>query len=199
MTEKYSKGVSSNSCEMRRVFSDVYRFTDGCLVTLGNPFAEYGEISPLDLTNSLLASSAFPAVFRPRWSQELFPYAHQNHQFIDGGTMDNLPIDRVVHLLDDTSDENPTLGLVARRPPRSSEGGRNPHLAFVASLEPEYERIDNVGELRDLQTYWPSLSKRVKQISYNQKLDGYCSASSESATYMRRFSRPTQIDQSASR
>jgi predicted acylesterase/phospholipase RssA len=150
--------------------------SDGRLVTLGDPFCPYEESrsSPLDLTESLLASSAFPGVFRPRWSPELFPYTHRDHQFIDGGVMDNLPIDAVVQLLLDASDNDPDKGLIVRRPTN-----KTPHLAFAASLEPEVGKITTKSQLLALQTYWPALRQRVKQLHYNRKLDNYGEAASE--------------------
>ena len=64
----------------------------GRLVTLGDPFADTGEESCVDLVESLLASSAFLAVFRPRLLSDFDPYGRHIDQFIDGGVMDNLPI-----------------------------------------------------------------------------------------------------------
>ena len=150
--------------------------TDGRLVTLGDPFCAYEEskTSPLDLAEALLASSAFPGVFRPRWSPELYPYTHRNHQFIDGGVMDNLPIDAVVKLLLDTSSNDPDQGLIVRRP-----HNKVPHLAFAASLEPDYEEITTRAQLKALQSYWPALNRRVKQLHYNRKLDNYSDAATE--------------------
>ncbi len=50
-------------------------------------------------TQSLLASSAFPAVFRPRWSWEVYRHPEHVAQYADGGIMDNLPLGAVVEYL----------------------------------------------------------------------------------------------------
>ena len=41
--------------------------------------------------------SAFPAVFRPHWSWEIYRRPEQVAQYADGGIMDNLPLGAVEH------------------------------------------------------------------------------------------------------
>jgi len=154
--------------------------TDGRLLTLGDPFSTSEKSTQIDLVQALLASSAFPGVFRPRWLPELFPQSHRSHQFIDGGVMDNLPIDAVVQLLLDTSHQEPGKELIKRRP-FSCAGNKQqpvPHLAFAASLEPEVEPIelDADAALSALENYWPALNSRAKKLGYNNKLDNYSDA-----------------------
>jgi predicted acylesterase/phospholipase RssA len=146
---------------------------EGVLVNLGDPLRSNGASSPLDLTKGLLASSAFPGVFRPLWSTELFPFSHRDHQYIDGGVMDNLPIDAVAHFLGDTSAVTNHGGLIKRRPTSGV-----PHLVFAASLEPHVALLDGAA-LYALQDDWPALVRRVKQLSYNRKLNTYHQAAYE--------------------
>jgi predicted acylesterase/phospholipase RssA len=152
--------------------------TNGQLVALGDPFRGSEEPGRVDLANALLASSAFPGVFRPRWAPEVFPDTHQIDQFIDGGVMDNLPIDAVLNVLRNASSADPGEGLVVRRP-TSDSGAPIPHLAFAASLEPELEAITRSDALSALETYWPALRTRAKQLGYNCKLDNYRDAAFE--------------------
>jgi predicted acylesterase/phospholipase RssA len=152
--------------------------TDGQLLTLGDPFRGSEEPGRVDLANALLASSAFPGVFRPRWAPEVFPDTHHSDQYIDGGVMDNLPIDAVLNVLRKVSSLDPREGLVVRRP-TSTSGTPIPHLAFAASLEPEIEKITNDDALSALETYWPALRTRAKQLGYNCKLDNYREAAFE--------------------
>lgn len=69
------------------------------------------------LVEALLASSAFPAVFRPRRYSEVYPCdadpsAEIATRFVDGGLLDNLPLDHVVTFLHKRAQR----GLLARRP-----------------------------------------------------------------------------------
>lgn len=152
---------------------------DGKLEILGDPFADYRWESPLDLAQSLLASSAFPSVFRARSTSEIFPYAHRIGQYIDGGVMDNLPIDAVVRLLEDTSDQGLKKRLISRRPSGIANANPVPHLIFAASLEPEVKAIEHPAHLHVIQSYWPRMGKRVKQLRYNHKLNVYGQAAEE--------------------
>lgn len=163
----------------------------GRLVTLGDPFEDYGEDSPLDLTEALLASSAFPAIFRPRSSMDLFPVGRRIEQFIDGGVMDNFPIDAVVNLLERVSDEDSTKGLVQRHPLANDRDHVVPHLVFAASLEPSFDVIDSPARMRNVRRSWPALRKRVKQLSYNYKLDMYHSATRELRALSRSQEKPS--------
>jgi hypothetical protein len=142
--------------------------TAGRLDILGaHQFAQSGERARL--LEGLLASSAFPGVFRPRWGWEVMPGTNDNHQFIDGGVMDNLPLDAVAQFLRSAS----KAGLVKDRP---APGGKAvPHLLFSASLEinPEPPTQD---DLERFLVEWPVVWKRARQLRYNKKLEMYAKA-----------------------
>jgi predicted acylesterase/phospholipase RssA len=118
-----------------------------------------GASQEASLLYGLLASSAFPAVFRPRRSWEMFRSSNHMHQYIDGGVIDNLPLDAVAQFLNRVSlGDNPP---VKRRP-------KQPHLIFTASLEtdpPRGGRFDADDCL--------AIRKRAKTFKYNLKVDGY--------------------------
>jgi predicted acylesterase/phospholipase RssA len=118
------------------------------------------------LVDALLASSAFPAVFRPRWSWEVMPQCQQNHQYIDGGVMDNLPLDSVANFLHAAA----RAGLVCRRPRVGNQAV--PHLVFTASLEVDPPPLDD-DAVKDLVGSWRSVWDRATRLSYNRKLDAY--------------------------
>lgn len=138
--------------------------TMGRLEVLGEQQLDQDGVSAF-LKEGLLASSAFPGVFRPRWSWEVMPGTNVRHQYIDGGVMDNLPLDAVAQFLRMAAE----VGLVKTRPefPRDVPV---PHLLFSASLEinPAPPTLD---ELHRCQTEWPLVWKRAKQLKYNKKLD----------------------------
>lgn len=113
------------------------------------------------LVNALLASSAFPGVFRPRWSWEIEPEHHTDGQYIDGGVMDNLPIDSVIVKLRSWVEAEK---FVARP--------RVPHLILAASLEVDLDRYGQEGKDPASWT-WVELAKRAKRLAYNKKLDTY--------------------------
>jgi predicted acylesterase/phospholipase RssA len=111
-------------------------------------------------TQSLLASSAFPAVFRPRWSWEVYRNPEQVAQYADGGIMDNLPLGAVVEYL---------WGKDAAK--RYERHPRVPHLILTATLEPEKadwtgkENLDTLG--------WTEIRARASQLRYNGKIDKF--------------------------
>jgi predicted acylesterase/phospholipase RssA len=118
-----------------------------------------GSSQEASLLYGLLASSAFPAVFRPRRSWEIFRRSNQMHQYIDGGVMDNLPLDAVAQFLDRHSvGKNPPI---MRRPAQ-------PHLIFTASLETDPPRNGHFDADDCL-----AIRKRAKTFKYNLKIDGY--------------------------
>jgi predicted acylesterase/phospholipase RssA len=120
----------------------------------------------VSLLYGLLASSAFPGVFRPRQSWEIFHSATDMDQYIDGGTMDNLPLDAVARFLDQASAGN----LVARRP---RVGGQDvPHLLFTASLEVDKTFLP-AHDVETLRKSFLRLSSRARTFSYNRKIDAY--------------------------
>jgi predicted acylesterase/phospholipase RssA len=129
------------------------------------------------LLDGLLASSAFPGVFRPRWSWEVTPGTPDTHQYIDGGVMDNLPLDAVAQFLDYAS----MARLVSRRPsvmavtPGGTELRPVPHLLFAASLEVDTPILP-AAQVEALRQDWPQLLSRAKQLGYNKKIEVYANA-----------------------
>jgi predicted acylesterase/phospholipase RssA len=118
------------------------------------------------LLNGLLASSAFPGVFRPRKSWEVMPMTRHSHQYTDGGVMDNLPLDAVAQFLHAAAEG----GLIAPRPLLA--GDDVPHLLFSASLQ----ELPPEPEPADLERYtqsWPEILVRARKLGYNKKLELY--------------------------
>ena len=111
-------------------------------------------------TQSLLAGSAFPTVFRPRWSWEIYRHPEQVAQYADGGIMDNLPLGAVVEYLWGKD----SASRFERRP-------EVPHLILTATLEPEKadwtakEDVEKLG--------WSKISARARQLRYNGKIDKF--------------------------
>ncbi|HEY3836518.1 MAG TPA: hypothetical protein VGL72_08100, partial [Bryobacteraceae bacterium] len=111
-------------------------------------------------TQSLLGGSAFPSVFRPRWSWEIYRHPEQVAQYADGGIMDNLPLGAVVEYLWGKD----SASRYERRP-------EVPHLILTATLEPEKadwsakEDIDQLG--------WTKIGARATQLRYNGKIDKF--------------------------
>ena len=125
------------------------------------------------LLPGLLASSAFPAVFRPRWSWELFAQTNSADQFCDGGVMDNLPLDSVVEYL---SAEDKTTGCwrYLHRP-------EVPHLILTASLEPDPEdwtdgNLFPPEKIQESAGSWPVLNTRAGELRYNEKISKFAGA-----------------------
>ena len=118
------------------------------------------------LLDGLLASSAFPAVFRPRSSWEVMPGSRSEQQYIDGGVMDNLPLDAVAQFLYRASLD----GRITARP--SVDGQPVPHLLFSASLEPVVPKLDQ-RQVDALCADWPTLLGRTRELGYNKKLDDF--------------------------
>lgn len=113
----------------------------------------------LTLLDTLLTSSAFPGVFRPRWRWEFDPAAAEHHQYIDGGVMDNLPLDAVAQFLHGAR----RGGLITADPAAA------PHLVFCASLEPD-PGVLGEAPLDELRHNWPRLLSRARKLGYNDKL-----------------------------
>jgi predicted acylesterase/phospholipase RssA len=115
----------------------------------------------------LLASSAFPAVFRPRQAWEVFVKTDRgDDKYVDGGTIDNLPLDAVARFLSEASKSD----VVNRR----HAVGDIPHLLFTASLEVN-EAIHDVSDhqLEREATEFLSLMRRAGRFKYNRKIDAY--------------------------
>ncbi|HYU29853.1 MAG TPA: patatin-like phospholipase family protein [Gemmatimonadales bacterium] len=134
--------------------------TQGRLEILGDD--QIWAHTKLTLLDSLLASSAFPGVFRPRESWELMPATKDEDQFIDGGVIDNLPLDAVAEFLH-------RAAVGGKIEPRPAKG---PHLLFSASLETELTQL-RAPQIAALQGNWPALFRRTRQLGYNQKLAVY--------------------------
>ncbi|TCO92011.1 patatin-like phospholipase [Chthoniobacter flavus] len=130
-------------------------FTDGRLEILRHT-------SPWDprFTQSLLAGSAFPMVFRPRWSWEVYRRPDHVAQYADGGIMDNLPLGAVVEYLWGKD----SASRYERRP-------EVPHLILTATLEPEKADWSGKEDLEKL--CWTEISARAKQLRYNGKIDKF--------------------------
>lgn len=145
-----------------RFLATATNLSEGKLKILGCP----GASAETSLLYGLLASSAFPAVFRPRAAWEIFRSATEMDQYIDGGTMDNLPIDAVADSLYRAAQR----GEIARRP---MVGGQEvPHLIFTASLE-----VDKVGlpnqDVEVMRKSFLRLRQRARTFGYNRKIDVY--------------------------
>ncbi|HSP15325.1 MAG TPA: patatin-like phospholipase family protein [Thermoanaerobaculia bacterium] len=135
----------------------------GSLEILGAPYLQRG----VSVENGLLASSAFPAVFRPRQSWEIFRETDVDDQYIDGGTIDNLPLDAVARFLDEAANH----GKIEKRPPSA------PHLLFTASLEVDHEIMAKGGrKVKEAANDCLELMKRASTFKYNRKIDEYASA-----------------------
>lgn len=118
------------------------------------------------LIEGLLASSAYPGLFRPRWAWEVFGETHEASQYTDGGVLDNLPLDAVVRALDRRSKEIPARA--ARRP-------GVPHLILTASLECDPAPLD-AEQLEDLCEDWVKLRARARGLTANRKIDEFVRA-----------------------
>ena len=114
------------------------------------------------LQEGLLASSAFPGVFRPRRSWDLMPGTKETDQYIDGGVMDNLPVDSVLKEMEELAKQR----VIEKRP----EAG--PHLMLAASLEVTRQNYAG-SDLDSLENYWPELALRSQELKYNTKLDTF--------------------------
>lgn len=146
--------------------------TKGELHVFGQEAAD-GKSCKALLVEALLASSAFPAVFRPRRFAEVYPCdaddsVETETKFIDGGLMDNLPLDHVVTFLHKRAQQ----GLLARRPC----GGKVPHLLLTASLEPKAAAMDPDLHPRTFREDWRLVTRRVKELSYNRKIEMFADA-----------------------
>jgi predicted acylesterase/phospholipase RssA len=111
-------------------------------------------------TQGLLASSAFPMVFRPRWSWEVYRHPQQVAQYADGGIMDNLPLGAVIDYLWGKD----AATRYERRPDV-------PHLILTATLEPEKADWTKRADLDSL--CWTDIRARAGQLRYNGKIDKF--------------------------
>lgn len=134
--------------------------------------SELSSAKEPSLLYGLLASSAFPAIFRPRHSWEIFRQTNNMHHYIDGGVMDNLPLDAVARFLDRAS--RASKGAIARRPmPNGPDGPPVPHLIFTASLETDPVVETDRDKLELLVGDCIRLWKRAKTLKYNLKINAF--------------------------
>ena len=146
--------------------------TEGRLKLLSS----FDKREPVTLIEGLLASSAFPGVFRPRRSWDLIPGTSKENQYIDGGVMDNLPLQSVLEIMRGMADgktsekygsqEVPNRLRIPLRPSSA------PHLMLAASLEVD-PRSRRQVDPEILRNYWPELSARAKELKYNDKLNTF--------------------------
>lgn len=141
----------------------------GTLKTIGTTGSNSHKEPNAMLLEALLGSSAFPAVFRPRRSSEIFPLDEHDDQYVDGGIMDNLPLDAVVEFLD----KAPREYRIARRPVNGTVPV--PHLLLTGSLEPEFIECEE-DRIEQICSLWPLLLKRIEQLSYNRKVEMFAMA-----------------------
>ncbi len=142
--------------------------TKGQLKILG----DRGDSCEVSLLEGLLASSAFPAIFRPREDWEIFRSSSKQDRYFDGGIMDNLPLDAVAEFLFGSRD-------IARRP--RSNGRPVPHLLFTASLEVDKQALPN-DDVEVVSRSFLRLRKRAKTFIYNRKVDAYAKVQSNLRT-----------------
>jgi predicted acylesterase/phospholipase RssA len=127
------------------------------------------EPSNVNLMEALLASSAFPGVFRPRSFAEVTPYETCGEVLVDGGVTDNLPLHSVARFLAAASDQ----GSTTRRP--RLNGRPVPHLLLTASLEPKWSRLSD-EEAAAHALSWLKVHKRTAQLRWNRKVDSFAKA-----------------------
>lgn len=137
----------------------------GRLEVLGEWPEVDGHPSP-KLSQVLLASSAFPGIFRPRWAWELALHEDATERFVDGGVMDNLPVDAIARFLHRAAQ----LKMIAPRPVAA------PHLIIGASLEVNAPAYSLAYTRERFKSSWLALSKRAGQLRYNTKLQTYAFA-----------------------
>jgi predicted acylesterase/phospholipase RssA len=137
--------------------------TKGRLEIIGDPKR------PATLIDALLASSAFPGVFRPRWSWEVFVGDNRSDQLVDGGVMDNLPLTAVVDYLS---------GEVVARRAATRPQNETPHLIFTGSLERDPRRLSHEQAAR-VAARWPDARRHAREHQYNGKIDSFATAQRE--------------------
>jgi predicted acylesterase/phospholipase RssA len=135
-----------------------------CVFGTGDPPA-----SEVNLVEALLASSAFPGVFRPRSFAEVTPYETCGEMLVDGGVTDNLPLHSIARFLTASSD----AGKASRRP--TVNGRQVPHLLLTASLEPKWAKLEDT-DAAALACSWMKVRTRTAQLRWNRKADSFTKA-----------------------
>lgn len=124
------------------------------------------------LLEGLLASSAFPAAFRPQVLRGGSSVSGSELLYADGGVMDNLPLDPLVRSLENKAKACDRSGF-SRRP--QWEGKPVPHLVLTASLEIDPPALAE-QKLQETASSWMRLYTRANQLSYNSKIDKFKAA-----------------------
>jgi predicted acylesterase/phospholipase RssA len=157
--------------------------------------AARGEPVNERLIDTLLASSAFPGVFRPRHYSEVIQNEPFAEQFTDGGVMDNLPLYGAAQFFAAAHDhagkpgsEGPLHARAIRSPRvRLDANGRRvaangpgsdvrvPHLLIPGSLEPERFPLEPEEEERLAQD-WVNVRNEAACIAFNQKVATFAKA-----------------------
>jgi|GEM_PF-1218209 len=134
----------------------------GALEIIGAPNKTTTHVS---LRQGLLASSAFPAVFRPRHGWEVFVgNLRRDDLYIDGGVMDNLPLDAVARFLSQAARDRKIVG----RPFTA------PHLLFTASLEITRDVLPmDPKAICETRRNFVDVRRRAKTFNLNRKIDAY--------------------------
>lgn len=146
-----------------RLLAMTTNLTEGRLDILGGS----GDEQSGNLLDGLLAGSAFPAAFRPRWSREVFPAAPNQALYIDGGLMDNLPLDPLVGYLDEQ--------LASANQAPNSRRPVIPHLVLTVSLNSMPPKLNNKQATHTAKS-WRKLRNRAAQLSDNAKALRYVGA-----------------------
>jgi hypothetical protein len=170
-TEDRSAGFNEFKQSGIHFMATTTNLTTGELDVLGS-FCN--ELRRPALVPGLLASSAFPAVFRPRMNWELRAGSPGlPEELVDGGIADNLPIIPVYRFLfyaGACKEKWLTLRPGAKAKGEAKQG--RPHLILTASLEPR-KQVLKEKDLKRTAECWPSLKRRVDQLQYNVKVDSH--------------------------
>jgi hypothetical protein len=111
------------------------------------------------------------------------PGTNERHQYIDGGVMDNLPLDAVAQFLRMASE----VELVAGRPERNGTGV--PHLLFSASLEVN-PSPPTPEQLQRCANEWPLVYQLAGRLKYNKKLDLFAATQRALRSIAEEFPKP---------
>jgi hypothetical protein len=87
---------------------------------------------------------------------------------VDGGIMDNLPLDAIANFLDRAGETE-----IAAETTMITKEPESPHLMVGASLEVNAPPYALTFTRERLKSSWQRLRTRAKQLSYNTKLDSY--------------------------
>jgi predicted acylesterase/phospholipase RssA len=128
-----------------------------------------------NLLDGLLASSAFPAVFRPRWAWEIRP-TDPWQLCIDGGVLDNLPLIPTARFLFYLISKGLAKPAPSLPNTQWSMESAVPHLIFTASLEVPPANLAGAKQqqaLGDTVNSWMHLRERAGRLRHNKKVDRF--------------------------